>query len=391
MSHHDANLRESRAAAISPRGRTRRRRQESGYAYLMALFMVLVVIIASSEILLSSATQARRQREDEMMWRGKQYVRAIKLYYRKTGHYPQNLDDLQKGFANIHFLRQAYKDPMNGSEDGKWRFIYTNATGQIIGSVRYATMQQMAILDLMNMSPGGSLPGAAGQDSNVTPVPQPDDGASNGNCPQTTGNANSSSPASGIGATNGFSTNQGIGSQGGINQGSAAPCPPNQNGQNPQQVPGGLLGGALGQMGQIGGGQLGAGQLGSQLGSPQVGMQSAQLQALLQMKPTGPVDSPVIGGFIVGVGSTSKAKSVKVYKHGKTYDQWEFIWNPLEEQALAMQQGMNQGAGGMGLLGLGGQNAGPGGATATPTGTSPGQQPPTSPPQTPPQTPPQPQ
>ena len=73
-------------------------------------------------------------------------------------------------------------------------------------------------------------------------------------------------------------------------------------------------------------------------------MQAQQLQTLAQMKPTGPVDSPVIGGFIVGVGSTVDAKSIKVYKHGKTYKDWEFIWNPLEEQALGVAQGMNQAA-----------------------------------------------
>jgi type II secretory pathway pseudopilin PulG len=325
----------SQKPARLSRNRLRGRSDESGYAYLMALFMVLMVIVASAVLLANSATEARRQREDEMMWRGKQYVRAIKLYYRKTGHYPQNLDDLQKGVANVHFLRQAYKDPMNKSEDGKWRFIYTNATGQIIGSVRYASMQQMAILDLN----GGIIPGAPGsdssQDSNVTPVPQPDQGTSNGNCPPAPGEnaAGNPAPGSGIGVTNSLNANQ---SQSSSPQ---VACPPNQGqSANPQQGSG-LLGGLQGQ------GQ-GQGQGQAQMGGAQLsgGIQAQQLQTLAQMKPTGPVDSPVIGGFIVGVGSTVDAKSVKVYKHGKTYKDWEFIWNPLEEQALGVAQGMNQAA-----------------------------------------------
>jgi hypothetical protein len=385
----------------------RSRSDESGYAYLMALFMVLMVIVGSMVLLTDAATQGRRQREDEMMWRGKQYVRAIKLYYRKTGHYPQNLDDLQKGVANIHFLRQAYKDPMNKNEDGKWRFIYTNATGQIIGSVRYATMQQMAILDLN----GGIIPGAAAsdsgtsQDANVTPVPQPDQGtsSSNGNCPPSTGSPGIGNPgignpgignpgvgnpgignpgignpglgSSGVGTTNGLSAGQ---SQSSSPQ---AGCPPNQGqSTNPQQGSG-LFGGMQGQP-QIAGGQLGA------------GMQAQQLQVLAQMKPTGPVDSPVIGGFLVGIGSTVDTKSVKVYKRGKKYKDWEFIWNPLEDQALALQQGMNQAAAG-GLLGqpggLGLQPGQPGGPGST--SSSPGQLPPPTgiSPNGPPQTPPQPQ
>ncbi len=109
-----------------------------------------------------SSPQGRRQREDELIWRGQQFVRAIRLYYRKTGHYPSNLDDLKKGMPELHFLRYAaYKDPMKTDDERAWRFIYVNAAGQIIGSVRYATLQQMAIMD-MN---GGKIPGvkAAGQ------------------------------------------------------------------------------------------------------------------------------------------------------------------------------------------------------------------------------------
>jgi hypothetical protein len=237
---------------VIARPHTRRPRHphshESGYVYLMALFMVLIVIVGSTVILEDAATQGRRARESEMMWRGKQYVRAIKLYYRKTGHYPQDLDTLQKGVGNIHFLRAAYPDPMNKDQDGKWRFIYTNATGAIIGSVRYATMQQMAILDLN----GGIIPGVQGdqngQDSNVTPVPQPDQG----NCPNVTpvnadassanpggftpGNPNASAPqaVSGMPGSNSPNPNPAQPGDANANQasGGAQPgCPPNQNQQ----------------------------------------------------------------------------------------------------------------------------------------------------------------
>ena len=78
----------------------------------MALFMVVTLIIASQVAVRNLLTEGRRQREDEMIWRGQQYVRAIRLYYRKTGHYPSTLDDLKKGMPELHFLRYAaYKDP----------------------------------------------------------------------------------------------------------------------------------------------------------------------------------------------------------------------------------------------------------------------------------------
>ena len=149
-----------------------KKRSESGYAYLMALFMVLVVIVGTSAAVESVLTTGRRQREDEVIWRGNQYVRAIRLFYKKTGHYPQNLEDLEKGQPQLHFLRYAaYKDPLN-KDDGAWRLIYVNAAGQIIGSVRYATLQQMALLDLSGgcAQPNG-LPGVQGTQPGLgTPV-----------------------------------------------------------------------------------------------------------------------------------------------------------------------------------------------------------------------------
>jgi hypothetical protein len=111
------------------------------------------MLAGTAVVLEIGATQARRAREEETVWRGNQYVRAIRLYYHKTGRYPQTLDDLTKGLPELHFLRQAYKNPMDPS-GGAWRFIYVNQAGQIIGSTKFATLQQMALLDLN----GGAMP-----------------------------------------------------------------------------------------------------------------------------------------------------------------------------------------------------------------------------------------
>src|SRR5579871_5015132 len=151
--------------ANPPRVATRRS-QQSGFVYLMALFMVLLMIASSTVVMENMRTQRKRQKEEMEIWRGEQYERAIRTYFRKTGHYPQNLDELEKGLPNLHFLRySAYKNPMNAN-DGTWRFIYVNAAGQLIGSVKYASLQQMALADL-NL-------GTQGTQSNVpgTPVSQ---------------------------------------------------------------------------------------------------------------------------------------------------------------------------------------------------------------------------
>ena len=94
--------------------------------------MLIAAITATPGIL----TEGKREKEKEMIWRGNQYVRGIKLYYRKNGKFPTSLDDLTKaGIGNIRFMRQQYKDPMN-REDGSWRLIYVGPSGQLIGSLK---------------------------------------------------------------------------------------------------------------------------------------------------------------------------------------------------------------------------------------------------------------
>jgi len=314
----------------SSRGSRRNRRHsgERGYAMLMALSMTMMILIASTAMIANLRIEGKRQREDEAIWRGNQYARAIRMYFRKTGHYPQTLQDLQKGLPQLHFLRQAYKDPLNKS-DGSWRFIYVNAAGQIIGSTKYTSLQQMALYDsgaLQNGLPG-QIPGLVG-----TPV-------------------SSLTNSSGFGDVNGNASSN---SSNSAQNPSLAPTDPNappqapgpppsqspdQSGQNPpgSQPPTPPPGqpstfgqpGAPGQPGTAPG-QSPFGSLNGQVGNP------ADLQ-----KPTGPVDGPVLGAFLTGVASKVDAPSQKVYHHGKKYIQWEFVWNPLEEAAANMQQSLN--------------------------------------------------
>jgi hypothetical protein len=55
----------------------------------------------------------------ETMNRGKQYIRGIRMYYKKFGAYPPNVDALIKPTNNIRFLRKKYADPTTGKEDWK--------------------------------------------------------------------------------------------------------------------------------------------------------------------------------------------------------------------------------------------------------------------------------
>ncbi len=294
--------------------RTSRRRAESGYALVMAMFLIVAMLVSSQVVLRNLVTVRRRQREADTIWRGQQYVRAIRLYYHKTGHYPQSLDDLEKGLPELHFLRFcAYKDPVN-STDGSWRFIYVNGTGAIIGSVRYANLQQMALIDLN----GGKLPGS-----------QP------------------GTPAADLASASG-SDDANATANSGANSGAQAPQP--QQGQaTPQPSPSsassspfGTSSSAFGTPGALSG-STGATSISA--GPNAAPGQDQTANPLLLLKPTGPVDGPVLGAFITGVASKVDASSLRVYKGGKKYIDWEFIWNPLEDQARAVQSGLSQAQG----------------------------------------------
>lgn len=109
-------------------------RLESGYVLLSILVLGAILIVTAAAVLPNIITQGTREKEAELIWRGNQYARAVKLFYRKNGRFPTSMDQLTKRQGNIRYLRQEYKDPFN-REDGKWRMIYVLPNGQLIGSL----------------------------------------------------------------------------------------------------------------------------------------------------------------------------------------------------------------------------------------------------------------
>jgi type II secretory pathway pseudopilin PulG len=98
---------------------TRRPRpSEEGYILIWVIFLLVVFSIALSVAAPRVAKEIQLDRERETMERGKQYTRAIQLYYRKFHAYPPNLDALVKT-NEIRFLRKKYIDPTTGKSDWK--------------------------------------------------------------------------------------------------------------------------------------------------------------------------------------------------------------------------------------------------------------------------------
>jgi type II secretory pathway pseudopilin PulG len=94
---------------------------------LLAL-LVIAMAVAAPKI----AADIQRDRDLETMQRGKQYIRAIKLYYKKFQAYPPNLDALVKT-NEIRFLRKKYIDPTTGKDDWKPIMFGQNKTPMAMG------------------------------------------------------------------------------------------------------------------------------------------------------------------------------------------------------------------------------------------------------------------
>ncbi len=189
----------------SARPRTAAKRTEHGFALLMVIFLTTLLLISVIAVAPNVLTEGRREKEKEMIWRGKQYTRGVKLYYRKMGKFPTSLDDLTKPkLGSLRFMRQAYKDPMN-KEDGSWRFIYVGPAGQLIGSLKPQPNLQLpqaagigTPASALN-GPGG--PGQTGAFGQLGGIGQPNPGAQPGQSgTQPPGSASPTNPPATTGA-----------------------------------------------------------------------------------------------------------------------------------------------------------------------------------------------
>jgi len=112
------------------------RNRQAGFALLMALLLAALVLIALTIVAPVAFTQGRREKEEELVFRGEQYRRGITLYHRRFGRPSSSIKQLL--WTNERaYLRRAYPDPM--TKDGAWRLIRLGAGGQLVGSVNGPT------------------------------------------------------------------------------------------------------------------------------------------------------------------------------------------------------------------------------------------------------------
>jgi len=93
-----------------------------GYAMAVLLVALAVMGVALSVAMPVWRTVVQREREEELIFRGKQYTRAIGLFQRRFANaYPPSVDVL----VEQKFLRKKYKDPL--TPDGEFQPLYQNS------------------------------------------------------------------------------------------------------------------------------------------------------------------------------------------------------------------------------------------------------------------------
>ena len=96
------------------------RRAEAGYSMVVLIVAITVLNILVAAMLPLWSTQIRREKEEELIFRGFQYAEAIRVFQKNNnGQYPTQLEQLIK--VKPRCIRQLWKDPM--TEDGKWGLI----------------------------------------------------------------------------------------------------------------------------------------------------------------------------------------------------------------------------------------------------------------------------
>jgi type II secretory pathway pseudopilin PulG len=96
--------------------------RESGYVLLAVMLTLTLMLIALSVEAPRIAQQIKREKEEELVHRGKDYATAVKRFVHKSGgQYPASIEQLENT-NHIRFLRKKYVDPMTG--EANWKMVH---------------------------------------------------------------------------------------------------------------------------------------------------------------------------------------------------------------------------------------------------------------------------
>lgn len=130
----------------------RARARRNGFTYLGLLIIVAIVSLSAAASVQLGAVVQRRQAEDQLLFVGLQYKRAIRAYFESAppgtiATPPARLEDLLKDprYPQPHrYLRKLYEDPLTGKAD--WVLI-RSMDGQGILGIHSRSKEQPIRID----------------------------------------------------------------------------------------------------------------------------------------------------------------------------------------------------------------------------------------------------
>ncbi|MBI2688857.1 MAG: hypothetical protein HYX27_21345 [Acidobacteria bacterium] len=375
----------------------RPRQSERGYALIFVFVMSAMMAMMLYTEMPRLSLEMQRNREELLIARGEEYVRAIKVFMRKNKKRPQTIEELES-LNGVRFLRRRYVDPMTGKDE--WRLIHADAGGRLTDSlvqkqaVPGQTPEQQSTNTFVSEGPsfgsaGDSGPGRVAQALNrraseqpgaagAPPAPgenNPQGAANNGDPQQQQQQQPPQQAMVPIIGPNGQPIQRIPGLPGQFGAGSPYPVQPASSqtgGAVPQQTAGGYTFGSgysgaatpptaqnvqPGQPGfqpgqgafRPGGGSVSLGTAPVPGTSPQgiaVNPATSMIQQILtRPNPQGLANiqggagaGQAIGGGIAGVASKYDAEGIKVYNDRTNYKEWEFVYDQSKDQKTAQGQ-----------------------------------------------------
>lgn len=127
----------TRILNYNSRNKSRRLPRPDGMVLIIVMIVATLMLIALTAAAPSVYQEGRREREEEAIFRGTQYARAVALFHRQFNRFPTSTKELM-GTNGYKFLRKEFPDPLDPK--GKWRFIHVNAAGVLLDSVNQKPM-----------------------------------------------------------------------------------------------------------------------------------------------------------------------------------------------------------------------------------------------------------
>ena len=105
--------------------------REGGFTLAVLAVVMAVMAIFLTVAIESVSFQQKREKEEELIFRGNQMVEGVRLFRARFARFPVKIEEL--GTANPRVLRKVWTDPMTGQAD--WLPVFLGEDGTTLNPI----------------------------------------------------------------------------------------------------------------------------------------------------------------------------------------------------------------------------------------------------------------